>query len=211
MNGKGRIERVGMHGFYKAALYLHNEVIKALEGKDPEELEWAVSRINPLSGLLGFERVREVCSDNAVVNEYRNRILDLGIGGGTVNTNVRMGLFSNDVTPGRTLTLATMSGTLTEFTAYTVESGNVTNRAPYTAGDAASQQIDNVASPAQFTFTSSGTIRGTMVILGATLKSGSGDSTPPNILVSAGRLDADLTVPSAGSIVEMTYEQSNDT
>lgn len=211
MKNEGRIERVGMHGFYKAALYLHREVIKALEGKDPKELAWAVSRINPVNGLLGFERFQEVCSDNAVVNEYRNRILDLGIGGGTVDTNIRMGLFSNDVTPGRTLTLGTMSGTLTEFTAYTVESGNATNRAPYTAGDAASQSIDNSASPARFTFTSSGTIRGTMVMLGATLKSGAGDGTPPNILVSAGRLDADLTVPAAGSIVDMTYTQSNDT
>lgn len=211
MKDKGRIERFGMHGFYKAQLYLHRTIIKALEGKDPDELKWAVAGLSPLGGLLGFERVREVCSDNAVVNEYRNHVLDCGLGGGTVHTNLRMGLFSNDVTPGRTLTLATMSGTLTEFTAYSVESGNTTNRAPYTAAAAASQSVSNTASPSRFTFTGTGTIRGTMIICGATLKSGASDATPPNILASAGRLDADLTIPAAGSIVDMTYTQSNDT
>ena len=203
-------DKFGMSGAFHGCMYQHRRVLHALESGDPEELVWAMRQIKAGS-MEGFERTNEFAFSNTVVNEYRNRVLQLGIGDGTVITNQRMFLFDNDVTPGRTTTLANMSATINEFTAYTVESGNTTNRAPFTGGTAASQSIDNSASPSRFTFTGTGTIRGAGVCLGATLKDGSQDSTSPNILVAIGRLSADQPIAAAGAIIDMTYTQSNDT
>ena len=150
-------DKFGMSGAFHGCMYQHRRVLSALESGDPEELVWAMRQIKAGS-MEGFERTDEFAFSNTVVNEYRNKVLQLGIGGGTVITNVRMGLFDNDVTPGRTTTLANMSATINEFTDYKLADDNTTNRAPYTGGTAASQSIDNTASPSRFVFEGTGTI-----------------------------------------------------
>ncbi len=199
-----------LQGAFHGCLYQHNRVLRALESGDPEELVWAMRQIKQGS-MEGFEQVSAFEFANTVVNEYRDRLLQLGIGAGTVISTIVMGLFDNDVTPGATTTLAGLDSAVNEFEGYTVSGGNSTNRAPFTAGTAASQSIDNSASPSRFTFTATGTIRGAFVVLGSQLKGsqpGNQDDTAPNILAAIGRLSADQPIAAAGAIIDMTYTQT---
>jgi hypothetical protein len=84
-----------------------------------------------------------------------NHILSVIVAGGTQVNPFYVGLFEGNVTPGATLTHATLASVLTETTAY-----DETTRQAYVEGSVSAGAVDNGASRAEFTMNATKTIYG---------------------------------------------------
>jgi len=129
---------------------------------------------------------------NIVVNAGLNYLLDAGLSGGTPITSWYVGLVDNSGFTAYAAgdTLATHTG-WSEFSSY---SGN---RQAWTDGGVSSQSVDNSGSPASFSITGSGTIRGCFL---ASAASGSTGTLFAEVDFSGGN----RTVGN-GDTVEVTY------
>ncbi len=94
-------------------------------------------------------------SENLVVNEGLNHILDVQFHGATQVTTWYMAPFEGNYTPVATVTAATITAASTECTAY-----DETTRVEYNEAAPASQSITNSANKATFTFNATKTIYG---------------------------------------------------
>jgi len=202
-------DNMQLQGAFDVARWEHQAVLKEMEIGDPigEELARQQALTDALRGdMSSFEQVAMDRFHNTVSLEYYDMILNTMLKGDSYTANVRIGVFQNDVTPSETLTISTFRTTLGEFTDYTVDGGNASNRASTTFAAASSQSITNDANPSRFTFTGPGTLYGAFVTQGATLKDGTQDVSPA-IYVAGGRFSASQVV-SSGSIIDVVYTQS---
>lgn len=194
-------------GIFTTRCYEDREVLREMERKDP--IGELVARKNALvkavkEGLpLSFELVTEGSFNNTVADAWYDLVFDTMLKGEAWTSNVRMGVFGNDVTPGAALLIDTFEATLGEATGYTVDGGNATNRATTTFAVSASQSITNSAAPSRFTFTGTDTIYGALVTDGATLKDGTQDVAPA-VYVAGGKFAAGQPV-AASSIIDVVY------
>lgn len=94
-------------------------------------------------------------SPNVIPTEGLNHILSVIVGGGTQVNPFYTGLFEGNVTPGASLTHATLVAVLTECVAYAE-----TTRPAYVEGAIAAGAVDNSASRAVFTINASKTVYG---------------------------------------------------
>lgn len=101
----------------------------------------------------GREKWRDTI-DNIITNEGLNHVLDVVLSGGTQDTTWFVLLTDGTPTVAAGDTLASHGG-WTEVTAY-----DETNRVAFVDGGAASQSLDNSASPATFTIDSDSTTVG---------------------------------------------------
>lgn len=111
-----------------------------------------------ISSVRGSEVVEERVH-NLVPTEGMNHILDVVLKSGAQKPNWYIALFEGDYTPTPTVTAANFTATATECVAYTE-----LNRVPWVAGAISAGALDNVASPALFSFTSNKTIYGAALI-----------------------------------------------
>lgn len=160
-----------------------------------------------------FELVDEFQAKNTVSLEWYNFVLTKMLKGDAYSANVRMGVFSGNVVPADSLVADPASGSyfrtaLTEFTNYTVDGGNATNRSTTTFATAASQSITNSAAPSRFTFGGAGTLYGAFLIHGATAKNGTNDAAYPTCAYIAGGQFSVAQPVAASSILDLVYTQS---
>ncbi len=101
---------------------------------------------------------------NIIPTEGLNHILSTIVGGGTQVNPWYVALFSQNVTPQATLTAATFTATMTEFTGY-----DEATRVAYVEGAVAAGSVSNTASRAEFSINAPATIYG--ALLGAQAKS----------------------------------------
>jgi hypothetical protein len=94
-------------------------------------------------------------SPNIMPTEALNHIWSVILGGGTQVNPFYVGIFEANVTPGASLTHATLVSVLTECTAY-----DETTRPAYVEGAIAAGAVDNSASRAVFTMNATKTIYG---------------------------------------------------
>lgn len=94
-------------------------------------------------------------SPNIITTEGLNHILSVVVAGGAQVSTWYVGLFEGNVTPGASLTHATLAATLTETTAY-----DETTRQAYVEGSVSAGAVDNSASRAVFTINATKTIYG---------------------------------------------------
>jgi len=94
-------------------------------------------------------------SANIIPTEGLNYLLSAGVAGGTVVNPFYVGLFEGNVTPGASLTHATLVATLTECTAY-----DETTRVAYVEGAVSAGSVDNGSNRAEFTMNATKTIYG---------------------------------------------------
>lgn len=94
-------------------------------------------------------------SPNVIPTEGLNHILSVIVGGGAQVNPFYVGLFEGNVTPGASLTHATLASVLTETTAY-----DETTRVAYVEGSVSGGAVDNSASRAVFTINATKTIYG---------------------------------------------------
>jgi hypothetical protein len=202
-------DKMGLVGVFEVARWEDRVVLREEELGDPLGVERArtAALAKALAGNFGsFEQVAIDRFNNTVSLEYYDLVLDTMLKGDTYTANVRAGVFQNDVTPTDALTISTFRSTLGEFTSYTVDGGNSTNRASTTFAASSGQSITNSANPSRFTFTGSGTLYGAFITQGATLKDGTQDVSPA-VYVAGGRFSAAQPV-SSGSIIDVVYTQS---
>jgi hypothetical protein len=131
---------------------------------------------------------------NLVVNQGLDYILGSALAQGSQLTALYIAPFSGNVDPASTLTAATFTATMTEFTNYTQSA-----RVAWAKDAEASQQIGNTTTPAAFTI---GTGGGT--IWGAGLLSASAKSSTSGTLVACGKFAA-ARVLSAADALNLTY------
>ena len=199
----------GLKGVFDMARWEHRAVIREEEIGDPDGIRIArefALRKALMGDMQGFEQVALDHFHNTVSLEYYDLVLNTMLKGDTYTANVRAGVFQNDVTPTDALTISNFRTTLGEFTSYTVDGGNSTNRSTTTFASSSGQSITNSANPSRFTFTGSGTLYGAFITQGATLKDGTQD-TSPAVYVAGGRFSAAQPV-SSGSIIDVVYTQS---
>lgn len=118
-----------------------------------------------VGGVFTFEHVRDGKvidtweSENLVVNEGLNDLLQVYLGDGTKKPTWYIGLFEGNYTPTAGLIANDIAVTATESTAY-----NEANRPEWVEAAAASQQITNTASKATFTINATKTMYGAFLI-----------------------------------------------
>jgi hypothetical protein len=120
---------------------------------------------------------------NVIPTEGLNHILDVILHAGTQVTTWSVGLFEANVTPGATLTAATVTSTLTETTAY-----DETTRVAYVEAAASAGVTTNSASRAEFT------MNATKTIYGGFLVSASAKSATTGSLLAAAKFSASRAV-----------------
>jgi hypothetical protein len=207
---------LGLVGEFSGRRFEHALVLREAELGDP--IGEALARRAALKrALLGdmrlFEEVSTFARGNTISLEYYDLVFTRILKGTAYSANVRMGVFSGNVVPANSLVANPASGSyfrtaLTEFTSFTVDSGNATNRSTTTFADSASQSITNSAAPSRFTFTGSGTLYGGFVIHGATAKDGSNDAAYPTACYIAGGQFGVAQPVAASSIIDLVYTQS---
>jgi hypothetical protein len=210
------IDTFGLVGEFSGRRFEHSLVLREMEMGDPigESLaRRAALRRALLGDVRMFEEVSSFRKFNTISLEYYNFFLTKMLKGDAYSANVRMGVFSGNVVPANTLVADTGSGSyfrtaLTEFTNYTVDSGNATNRSTTTFATAASQSITNTAAPSRFTFGGAGTLYGGFIVHGMTAKDGSNDAAYPTGCYIAGGQFGVAQPVAASSIIDLIYTQS---
>lgn len=203
-------DSAGFKGFFETRAFEDKNVIREMEGGDPLGVLAARKEafIKTLKNVLpsSFEMVASSGHANTIMDAWYDSVFDTRIKGDALVVDMRVGLFGNDVVPSSTLLINTFEATLGEATGYTVDAGNSTNRSTTTFAASATQSITNSAVPSRFTFTGTDIIYGAMMIQGAPLKDGTGD-TAPAVLMAAGAFSAAQPV-SLASIIDVVYTQS---
>lgn len=152
-----------------------------------------------LGGVFHFEQYRdgvkidEWDSENIVVNEGLNHILDVVLHASTQAATWYVGLFEGNYTPVATDTAANITANSTECTAY-----DETNRVTWVEAAASSQSITNSANKATFT------INATKTIYGAFLISDNTKSGTSGTLLAASKFAASRSVV-ATDVLLVTY------
>lgn len=127
------------------------------------------------AGRYDFKQVRkghvidEWSSDNIVVNQGLNAILNIVLGAQSAITTWYLGLFSGNYTPVAADTASSISTNATETTVY---SAGV--RQTFVPAAATVQSISNSASQASFTFTASASIYGAFLVSTSAINGTSG-------------------------------------
>lgn len=129
------------------------------------------------------ETIDEFFTDNLVVNEGLDHILNTVFHGGTPVGTWYLGLFEANYTPIATVTAATITSASTECTTY-----DESTRQAYDEAASSGQSITNSASKATFT------INATKTIYGAFLVSASAKSATTGVLMSAARFASSKSV-----------------
>jgi hypothetical protein len=202
-----------LEGRFAGRRFEGKEVMRELRRGDPvgEALARRAALKLALAGnLTGFEEVCVFEKQNTISLEWYNFFLTKMLKGDAYSANVRMGVFSGNVVPANTLVADPGSGSyfrtaLTEFTNYTVDGGNATNRSTTTFATASSQSITNSAVPSRFTFGGNGTLYGGFVVHGATAKDGSNDAAYPTACYIAGGQFSPAQAVAAASIIDLVY------
>ncbi|MEO5333031.1 MAG: hypothetical protein H7839_13510 [Magnetococcus sp. YQC-5] len=140
----------------------------------------------------------EEWDDNIVPDQMLNHSLDLALRNQTPKPNWFVGLFSNNVVPGASLTGATIDAVLSEITAYT----NAT-RIPYVPAAATGKLITNTASKAEFTINATVTAYGAFLASHAT----KGDTTSTTICAAASKFTNQRTLADQDQLL-VTYQIS---
>jgi hypothetical protein len=135
-------------------------------------------------------------SPNIIPTEGLNHLLSILVAGGTQVNPWYVALFSGNVTPGASYTAANFTSNATEFTGY-----SETTRVAYVDGTIAAGAVDNDASRAEFTMTTSATI------YGGALLSASAKSSTSGTLLAAARFSASRAVVS-GDTLQVKYTLS---
>lgn len=203
-------------GSYSLRRFEDSEVLKELLRQDP--VGEATARKAALERFLrgdmtGIEEVSQLSGLNTISAEYYKLLFKTVLKGDAYSANVRIGVFSGNVTPLDTMVADPGSGSyfrtaLTEFTTFTVDSGNATNRSTTTFAAPDGSGVTNSASPSRFTFTGSGTLYGMFVIHGATKKDGSDDAAYPTSCYIAGAKFAVAQPVASSSIIDLIYSQA---
>ena len=129
-------------------------------------------------------------SPNVIPTEGLNHILSVIVGGGSQVNPFYVGVFEGNVTPGASLTHATLAATLTETTAY-----DETTRQAYVEGAVSGGAVDNSASRAVFTINATKTIYG-----GFLASSNVKGSTSAGTCLAAARFSASRAVVAADEL-----------
>ena len=155
-----------------------------------------------LSGLIVHDvNGQDVRFDhNVVPTEGLNHVLDVTLHGSTQITAWYLGLFSGAVTPGATLTAATVTAVLTEITSGTDGYSEAT-RVAYNEAAASSGSTTNAANKAAFTIAMSS---GNLTVNGCFLASASAKGATTGTLYSASRFSAARTLAN-GDIFNLGY------
>jgi hypothetical protein len=140
------------------------------------------------------EVVDEWEEENLIVNQGLNSILGVYLHADTQITTWYLGIYSANYTPVATDTASNIATNSTEIT--TAYSNST--RPTWTPAAAASQAIDNSASPATFTFTSGTNVYGAFLISNSTKGGATGT------LFSAALFASSKTVANADQLV-LTY------
>lgn len=209
-------EICGIVGSYSGRRFEHEEVIREMLRRDP--VGEAAARKAALAGMArhgmgGFEEVSRFSGLNTIAAEYWKLLFRTVLKGSAYSANVRIGVFSGNVTPLDSLVADPISGSyfrtaLTEFTNYTVDSGNATNRSTTTFAEPDSSGVTNSAVPSRFTFLGDGTLYGMFIIHGATAKSGANDTAFPTSCYIAGAKFNVAQPVANGSIIDLIYAQA---
>lgn len=155
-----------------------------------------------VAGVYHFKHVRDGAvidewdTENIIVNQGINYLLNAGLGGGSVITSWYLGLFSGNYTPVSSDTASSIASNSTETTQYTAGS-----RQPFSPAAATTQNITNSASQASFTFNATTTVYGAFLISSATIGGTSGT------LYSAAQFGVSKAVVSGDQIL-MTYNMA---
>lgn len=136
----------------------------------------------------------EEYSENLVVNEGLNYLLNASVGGGSAIASWYVAPFSGNVTVLATWTAANFTASSTEWTLY----ANAT-RPAWTHGVVASGGIDSFAAKAEFVSTADG-----QVVRGAALVSTSAKSSTSGTLIAASRFQSDKSLDT-GEILDIGY------
>ena len=151
-----------------------------------------------VGGVFTFEHIRDGKvidtwqSENIIVNQGLNYILDSALSNGTVIPTWYIGLFKNNYTPLSTETMALFPGagvgneSTTEYSESTRPLWNDTG--------ASSQSISNSTNPAVFTFTAG------VTIYGAFLASSSTKGATTGTLLSASKFGTSKTMASSDQL-----------
>jgi len=103
----------------------------------------------------GGDLLHRELAPNVIPTEGLNHILSVLVAGGAQVNPWYVGLFEGNVTPGASLTHATIPSVLTETTAY-----DETTRQSYVGGSISGGAVDNSASRAVFTINATKTVYG---------------------------------------------------
>ncbi len=108
-------------------------------------------------------------TDNIVVNEGLNYLLNAGLAAGSQLTTWYLGLFSGNYTPVATDAAATIAANSTETSAYSAGA-----RQLFSPAAASGQSVTNSATRASFTFNASTTVYGAFLISSSIINGTSG-------------------------------------
>lgn len=133
---------------------------------------------------------------NKIPTAGLNHALAVIVGGAVGVSPWHVALFSGNVVPQDTLTAATFTGTMTEFTGY-----SEATRVPYVEGVPAAGAVDNDASRAEFTINAAATL------YGGALLSASAKSAVIGEILACARFGASRTVQ-AGDTLQVKYALS---
>lgn len=133
-------------------------------------------------------------SQNLVVNQGLNYILQAAVGETAGISNWYIALFVGDVTVVATWTAATFTATATEWTAY-----DEAARQGWTKSSVASQGTDSFSNKASFTSSSD-----TQTVRGAAMLSASAKSATSGVLLAASRFSSDKALDT-GEILDVGY------
>ncbi len=137
---------------------------------------------------------------NVVPTEGLNHVLDVTLHGSAQITTWYLGLFSGAVTPGASITAATVASTLTEITSGT-DGYSESTRVAYNEAAAAAGATTNAANKAAFTIVMSS---GDLTVNGCFLASASAKGATTGTLYSASRFSSARTL-SNGDIFNLGY------
>lgn len=136
----------------------------------------------------------EEFSQNLVVNEGLDYILNAAIGATAGISNWYIALFSGDVTVVATWTALTFSSSASEWTGY-----DEAARPAWSPGSVASAGVDSFSSKASFTSSSD-----SQVVRGAAMLSASAKGATSGVLLASSRLSSDKTLDT-GEILDVGY------
>jgi len=162
-----------------------NQVRRALEAHKWERQD---------DGLILLPELKMRLGGNLVVNEGLSLFLVSTLAQGAQVTALFVAPFSGNVEPAASLTAATFTATMTEFTNYTQSA-----RVAWAKDAESGQAIGNATTPSAFTIGSGG---GT--IWGAALVSASAKSSTAGKLVSCGKFAASRVLLAADAL-NLTY------
>jgi hypothetical protein len=187
-------------GVFTTEIRRHKLITEALESGDVNVLNEAIDAVNSGSAGDGYELIARDVKHNIIPNEGLNDMLDVWINGGSQVLSRYVALFSSDSTPATTWTSANFHGTnCTEWEGY-----NEAARQLWDVGAVSSQSVDNSASKAVFTSTSTATLYGA-AILSASAKDGTSDAA--GTLYAATRFSASRSVV-ATDVINIQYTLS---